>query len=164
MADESLPTFRFAAIGLDHRHIYEQVGRLVELGCECAGYWTEGDPQPLKGFAERFPDLRRVDDRRRLLEDPEVASQEFDMPMGRMSVANAIDMIVTNDVFLHAWDLARATGQDETLDPDEVHRLFQGMEPLDDMLRQSGHYGPKVEPPPGADHTTRLMAFIGRTV
>ena len=45
---------RFAAIGLDHRHIYHQVGRLLELGCECAGFWTDGDPQPLGGFLERF--------------------------------------------------------------------------------------------------------------
>lgn len=60
---------RFAAVGLDHRHIYEQVGRLLALGCECAGYWTEGEPQPLAGFVERFPDLRRFDDKRRLLED-----------------------------------------------------------------------------------------------
>jgi predicted dehydrogenase len=65
-------TIRFAAIGLDHRHIYEQVGRLLELGCECAGYWTEGEPQPLRGFVERFPRLPWADDRRRLIEDPEV--------------------------------------------------------------------------------------------
>lgn len=62
----------FAAIGLDHRHIYEMVGRLLELGCRCKGFWTEGTPQPLAGFRERFPDIPRVEDRRRLLEDPEV--------------------------------------------------------------------------------------------
>lgn len=62
----------FAAIGLDHRHIYEMVGRLLELGCHCKGYWTEGTPQPLAGFRERFPDIPRVEDRRRLLEDPEI--------------------------------------------------------------------------------------------
>jgi predicted dehydrogenase len=62
----------FAAIGLDHRHIYEHVGRLLELGCRCKGYWTEGEPQPLQGFVERFPDLERVDDRQRLLDDPEI--------------------------------------------------------------------------------------------
>ncbi len=64
---------RFAAIGLDHRHIYEQVGRLLELGCECVGYWTEGEPQPLAGFQRRFPQIPRVADRRRLLEDPAIA-------------------------------------------------------------------------------------------
>jgi len=63
---------KFAAIGLDHRHIYEQVGRLLELGCECKGYWTEGEPQPLKGFVERYPDLTLVDDKQRLLDDPDI--------------------------------------------------------------------------------------------
>jgi predicted dehydrogenase len=67
------PPLRFAAIGLDHRHIYEQVARLLELGCECAGYWTEGEPQPLAGFQRRFPHVPRVADRRRLLEDPAIA-------------------------------------------------------------------------------------------
>ncbi len=61
---------KFAAIGLDHRHIYEQVGRLLELGCDCVGYWTKGEPQPLRGFIERFPQLRRVADKQRLLDDP----------------------------------------------------------------------------------------------
>lgn len=62
----------FAAIGLDHRHIYEQVGRLLELGCECKGYWTEGEPQPLEGFVERYPRLDKVDDPKRLLDDVEI--------------------------------------------------------------------------------------------
>ena len=61
---------RFAAIGLDHRHIYHQVGWLLELRCECAGFWTDGDPQPLGGFLERFPHLPRVGDPDRLLDDP----------------------------------------------------------------------------------------------
>jgi predicted dehydrogenase len=63
---------RFAAIGLDHRHIYEMVGRLLELGHTCAGWWTEGEPQPLAGFIRRYPGIPRVTDRRRLIEDPTV--------------------------------------------------------------------------------------------
>ena len=97
-----------------------------------------------------------------LLDDPARASREYDMPMGRMTVAAGVDMICTNDVFLHTWDLARATGLDETLDPDEVHSMLQGMEPMDELLRASGHYGPRVEVPAGADEQTRLIAFIGR--
>ena len=64
---------RFAAIGLDHRHIYHQVGRLLEIGAACAGYWTrDPDAVPVRGFVERFPDLPRVDDPRRLLDDPSI--------------------------------------------------------------------------------------------
>jgi predicted dehydrogenase len=72
MAEPQSRPIRFAAIGLDHRHIYEMTGRLLELGSECAGYWTEGEPQPLAGFVKRYPHIPRVADRRRLIEDPTV--------------------------------------------------------------------------------------------
>jgi len=58
---------KFAAIGLDHRHIYEQVGRLLELGAECVGYWTNGNPEPLRGFIRRFPNIPRVERQSELL-------------------------------------------------------------------------------------------------
>jgi predicted dehydrogenase len=65
-------TLRFAAIGLDHNHIYSMTGCLLEQGCECVGYWTEGDPEPLAGFIQRYPHIHRVADKRRLLEDPTI--------------------------------------------------------------------------------------------
>ena len=100
-----------------------------------------------------------------LLDDPTVAEREHDFPhIGTMSLGQAIAMVYVGDVFLHRWDLARATGQDETLDPDEVAALYEGMLPLDEMLRQSGQYGPKVDVPDDADVQTKLLAFIGRRV
>jgi uncharacterized protein (TIGR03086 family) len=73
-----------------------------------------------------------------------------------------IGMIVLGDVVVHTWDLARAAGLDEKLDPDEVHGMLEGMLPMDDMLRQSGQFGPRVEVPDDADEQTRLIAFTGR--
>ena len=67
-----LPPLKFAAIGLDHRHIYHQVGRLLEVGAECKGYYARDGAVPLEGFIRRFPDLPRVRDVRALLEDPEI--------------------------------------------------------------------------------------------
>jgi uncharacterized protein (TIGR03086 family) len=99
-----------------------------------------------------------------LLDDPATAEREHDLPhLGRMSLAAAVDMIYTPDVFLHRWDLARATGQDETLDPEKCAAMLAGMLPMDVALRQSGHYGPRVEVPVDADVQTQLLAFIGRT-
>jgi len=40
MAEPARRRIRFAVIGVDHRHIYEMTGRLLELGNECVGYWT----------------------------------------------------------------------------------------------------------------------------
>jgi uncharacterized protein (TIGR03086 family) len=97
------------------------------------------------------------------LDDPDNANRPFSHPRaGDHSLPAAIDMFVTGDVLLHTWDLARATGGDERLDPDEVHRMLEGMEPLDELLRSSGHYGPRVPVPEDADDLTRLIAFTGR--
>ncbi|MFA6965204.1 Gfo/Idh/MocA family protein [Bosea sp. (in: a-proteobacteria)] len=63
---------RFAAIGLDHRHIYHMVGGLLEAGADCAGFDpATSDPRVLEGFRERFPDLPTVE-AQRLLDDPSV--------------------------------------------------------------------------------------------
>ena len=64
---------KVAVIGVDHRHIYGQLQGMLDAGCICAGWWTEGAPQPAEGFVKRFPDVPRVDDRRQLLDDPQVA-------------------------------------------------------------------------------------------
>ena len=61
---------RFAAVGLDHRHIYHMIGELIAAGAECAGYCPETtDPRVLDGVRERFPDLKPFE-RARLLDDP----------------------------------------------------------------------------------------------
>lgn len=64
---------RFAAIGLDHRHIYDLVAGLLDAGMSCAGYWPQTtDPRVLKGFRERFPDIPSVEDRDALMRDPTI--------------------------------------------------------------------------------------------
>lgn len=98
-----------------------------------------------------------------LLDDPLLAdrSYEFDH-IGPMTLADAMAMIYTPDVFLHRWDLARAAGLDETLDPARCAAMYENMLPMDEVLRQSGQYGPRVEVPDDADAQTKLLAFIGR--
>ncbi len=64
---------RFAAIGLDHRHIYDLTEGLLQAGQDCAGYCPQtSDPRVLAGFRKRFPQLPSVD-RDRLLDDPSIA-------------------------------------------------------------------------------------------
>lgn len=63
---------RFAAIGLDHRHVYHMVGELLAAGATCTGYCPQtSDPRVLDGFRERFPHLPAAD-RRALLDDPSI--------------------------------------------------------------------------------------------
>lgn len=99
-----------------------------------------------------------------LLDDPATPGKVLANPhIGEVALDQAVDRFYTGDVFLHTWDLARATGQDERLDPDKCAVLLEGMLPMDAALRSSGHYGPRVEVPDDADVQTRLLAFIGRT-
>jgi uncharacterized protein (TIGR03086 family) len=98
-----------------------------------------------------------------LLDDPATPGRVLENPhIGSVPLDQAIDQFYTADVFLHTWDLARATGQDERLDPEKCAVMLAGMLPMDDVLRQSGQYGPRVEVPEDADVQTRLLAFIGR--
>jgi uncharacterized protein (TIGR03086 family) len=98
-----------------------------------------------------------------LLDDPATASKVLSNPhIGEMPLEQAISRIYTADVFMHTWDLARATGQDDRLDPERCQMMYDGMQPMDEMLRTSGQYGPRVAVPDDADAQTKLLGFIGR--
>ena len=63
---------RFAAIGLDHRHVYDLTAGLLVAGAVCVGHDPEtSDPRVLAGFRKRFPDVPAVG-RDRLLDDPSI--------------------------------------------------------------------------------------------
>lgn len=98
------------------------------------------------------------------LDDPAVADLDFDGVLGRSTFSEAIGRFICADLVVHGWDLARATGQDDRLDPDEVRRLYEGLLPMDEVMRGPGAFGPKLDPPPGADEQTRLLCFLGRQV
>jgi uncharacterized protein (TIGR03086 family) len=98
-----------------------------------------------------------------LLDDPDRAGRTLANPhLGEMTVAAATDRIYTADVFMHTWDLARATGQDDRLDPGFSAALVDGMEQMEEVIRSSGQYGARVPVPDDADAQTRLLGFIGR--
>ena len=42
------PRLRFGAIGLDHRHIYDQVQSLLDVGASCVGVMTRSVLQYLR--------------------------------------------------------------------------------------------------------------------
>jgi len=98
-----------------------------------------------------------------VLDDPETAHRRLTNPhIGDLPLGGAIDQFYTADVFMHTWDLSRATGQDDRLDPDFCAQLLAGMQPIESVMRSSGQFGARVEVPDGADVQTRMLAFIGR--
>jgi uncharacterized protein (TIGR03086 family) len=81
---------------------------------------------------------------------------------GTHRLADAVDRFYTADVFMHTWDLARASGQDVALDEDFAGRLLDGMRPIEELMRGSGQYGAPVPVADDAPAVDRLVGFIGR--
>ena len=96
------------------------------------------------------------------LDDPAVAELSYDGIFGPSTFEQGIAQFICADLVIHGWDLARATGQDERLDPDEVRAIHAALLPMGDALRSPGAFGPAIEPPPDADEQTRFLCFIGR--
>jgi uncharacterized protein (TIGR03086 family) len=94
--------------------------------------------------------------------EPQALATQLDGPGGKMSAGQLISRFVTMDLLVHTWDLARAVGADEHLDEDCVRRAYETLKPMDAMIRQPGVFGPKLEPPPGADLQTKFLCFLGR--
>lgn len=93
----------------------------------------------------------------------ERGDEEFTHPrIGPGRLADTIDRFYTSDVFMHSWDLARATGQEPRLDEDFAGQMLEGMRPIEALLRDSGQYGPAVPVPDDAPAVEQLMGFVGR--
>ena len=64
--------FKLGVIGIDHGHIFGMLGNMKAEGCTCDTYWTDGPAVTETKFNEVFPEVAKVEDRRRILDDPEV--------------------------------------------------------------------------------------------
>ena len=92
-------------------------------------------------------------------------SRMFELPFGTMPGAAFIGLR-TNDVFTHAWDLAKATGQSTDLDHElAVEGLKASSMRIQPQMRSAGGpFGPEQPCPEGATPADRLAAFLGRSV
>jgi uncharacterized protein (TIGR03086 family) len=69
---------------------------------------------------------------------------------------------LTCDHLIHGWDLARAIGLDEQLDPELVDFAYDFLGPQVDGWRSAGVFGPAVEVPAGASRQDQLLGLTGR--
>lgn len=83
-------------------------------------------------------------------------------PGGVMTGRQFLRMRVA-DLTVHAWDLARATGADETLPDELVAAALAMFEPMRERLGSMGVFGPGPEGAPEADGPQqRLLQLTGR--
>jgi predicted dehydrogenase len=62
---------RFAAVGLNHNHIYGQAQALLDAGAELVAYFAE-EPELGAEFGARFPQARQARSADEILEDPTI--------------------------------------------------------------------------------------------
>ncbi|GLZ28290.1 TIGR03086 family protein [Lentzea sp. NBRC 105346] len=82
---------------------------------------------------------------------------------GQMSLpARTVGQMALLDLTVHAWDIARATGQDFTPDPAAVDELFGFVDQMGPTAREMNVFGPATETTAGASEFERLLAATGR--
>lgn len=95
------------------------------------------------------------------IDDPACLRAELPTPVGPRPFGDSVEAL-PEDVLIHTWDLARATGGDERLDAEVVDHVYRHLKPMDEALRQPWAFGPKVTPAAGADRQTEFLCFVGR--
>ena len=89
------------------------------------------------------------------------------LPFGEFPGA-AFMGLATTDTFTHAWDLAKATGQNTDLNPQLAAQILEGAKAsIPDQFRgEDGKmpFGPQLDAPAGASTADQLAAFLGRKI
>ena len=65
------PRLRFAAVGLNHGHIYSMCEAIVRGGGELVSYFAK-EPDPAAAFGKRFPQAKLATSEKEILEDPRI--------------------------------------------------------------------------------------------
>ncbi|HWJ82773.1 MAG TPA: TIGR03086 family metal-binding protein [Nocardioides sp.] len=135
-------------------HLVEWLPEFIERA-DVALPPVDVDADPAAAWRQRAADVQR------LLEAE--GGREFVSPrFGTLSLGRAIDQFYTGDVWMHSWDLARALGLEIDLGEQRCADALAGMEQIDELLRSSGQFGPRVDVPADASAQDRFIGFIGR--
>lgn len=128
-------------------------GFLAGAGIELPALDVEADP--VAAWERHVRDIQAV------LDDP--AGRVLSNPhTGDRPVDEAIDQFYTGDVWMHSWDLARALGREPDLGRERCSAALAAMQPIEQLLRDSGQFGAAVPVGDDACPQDRFIAFIGR--
>ena len=76
----------------------------------------------------------------RAFEEPGSLERTCHHPVGDIHGSQLLGFRI-GDMALHAWDLARAIGADETLDPDVVGAMWEALSPMAPFIGETGFFG-----------------------
>ncbi|SFB13912.1 TIGR03086 family protein [Amycolatopsis marina] len=136
------------------KHLVEwSRGFLQGAGIELPALDVEADP--VAAWKQHVTDIQAILDEPggRVLSNPHTGDKPVD---------EAIDQFYTADIWMHTWDLAKALGHEPDLGQQRCRAALAAMEPMEQMLRDSGQFGSAVPVAADASPQDRLMAFIGR--
>lgn len=95
--------------------------------------------------------------------DPEVLERPMSLSGQGGGLPGFITLgILTTDVLVHSWDLARAAGSDVVLDEGLSRRSLEGARPMEAQIRGSDSFGPAVAVPDDASVQDQMLGFFGR--
>jgi hypothetical protein len=113
--------------------------------CSATTRWTPGPTPPP----------------RRSRPPPTALTEPLHLSSGPEPAAEYLTQVFA-DLLIHTWDLARAGGADDTLDPDLIAPCASWFAGVADLCRQTGVVGARPVVPATADPQTRLLAEFGR--
>ena len=138
------------------RHVVDTQGLFLGFVGKSLGDIPSVDDDPVAAFDAARAVVQKE------LDDPATATAEYDGFLGRTTLEASINRFLCVDLVLHGWDLARAAGLDETIDPADVAWAQELADGYGEMARSPQVFGPPVEVPADADAQTKLLAFTGR--
>jgi uncharacterized protein (TIGR03086 family) len=134
-----------------HQRVYSMIG----------GDGIEGFDAELPLQAQWIVELRAYEN---VLNDDAIASIPVQTRAGEQPFSELIEGLLMIDTLCHTWDLARATGADETLDPVAVSSAHAKLVDMDQAIRVPGGFKDAIVATPDANAQTKFLNFTGRVV
>ena len=145
------------------RHVVDMHHVMLRPYGRAAAAGPTVDDDPLAAFRAARAEVEAI------LEDRELATRTTESPAGTMAGADMVDQVASADLVIHRWDLARATGQDDAIDPEELERMWPAFQQIPDVMRVPGAFGPGitvfgpvVDVPADSSLQDRALGLVGR--
>ena len=117
------------------------------------------DPLPEEGAQEAF--VAGTNQVLALIKSPGMLEKVVPTPFGDMPAGNFL-MFPFGDILIHKWDLAKATGQDASMDSSMAQVVYRAWAPVLEGTRGTA-FGPAVPVPANAGDRDKLLGLTGRT-